>query len=61
MPNSVRIRNNITLLSDSGAFSKSINNCYTVPSYSHFSPVPDKCRISDQYMVYYVAMHTDDP
>jgi hypothetical protein len=31
------------------------------PLHSHFSPVPDKCKISGQKCIYNVKNHNDDP
>jgi len=38
-----------------------LNSC-TVPLYCPISsPVSDECRISDQQLMCYVEIHTDDP
>jgi len=31
------------------------------PQIPIFSPVSDECKISDQYLIYYDDIHTDNP
>jgi hypothetical protein len=48
IPNSMGILYNTSLLNESRAFSKSVNNWCTVPLRSHFSLLYNECRESDQ-------------
>jgi hypothetical protein len=47
-PNTMRILYNTSLLTESKAFLRSMDRWCTVSLYSHFSPVSDECKISDQ-------------
>jgi hypothetical protein len=58
--NSMRILYSACLPTKSYAFSKSVSDVLAHHT-TFLYPVSDRCRIEDQYFIYYVKIHTNDP